>query len=119
MTQHAAAKAAAEYVQGVRLLDCAIEGLVVEHLQKDMAARRQADRSIGGQHFHIWLSVGAFSSNYFSIPVIAFIKATHSIVKRLFHGHCFPCLKELPFPCHAAHHGHCVLLVWPVSSQGC
>lgn len=62
MTQHPAAGAAAAYIQSVRLLECAIEGSVVEHLQKDMAARRQADRSIGGQQFHIWLSVCLFPS---------------------------------------------------------
>ncbi len=62
MTEHPAADAAAAYVQCMRQIDCAIEGPMAEHLQKDMAARRQADRSIGGQHFHIWLSV--CPSNY-------------------------------------------------------
>ncbi|KAK9820667.1 hypothetical protein WJX74_003228 [Apatococcus lobatus] len=55
--QHPAASAAAAYVESMRLLDCAIEGSMVEHLQRDMAARRQADRSIDGQHFHNWLSL--------------------------------------------------------------
>lgn len=55
--QQPGARAAAAYVESMRMLDCTIEGPMVEHLQKDMAARRQADRSIDGHHFHIWLSV--------------------------------------------------------------